>query len=446
MTSADPRPRSRSRRVWSLFDQGLSSLTNFAMTILVASLVSAEAFGVFALVYGLALVALGASRGLVANPYMVRFTDGPTDVVRAATRGLGGALVVLGGVLGVAVAAGSRLFAPSLAMSLLVLAIALPGVLLQDGLRFVFFARGDPRDAALSDGVWALVQFALLAMFARSGLSAPRAMVAWGAGAAVGGLVGLRRAHLVPSVRSAAAWFRDHRDLGVPFAAENVLKVASRYVVLSALGGVIGVVAVGSIRGAEELLGVLRPLLVAIPLVGIPEGVRLLARGEEELRRACHWLLVALVLLTGTWGTAMVLAGDRIGRLALGDTWQGASTVMVPMAVATVAMAAGIPASFGLRVLGDARRSLRARVTASLALVGFGVAGATMGGARGAAIGIMTAELLGSATWWWLYRRGMGTGRAPHLDRASGQTTMPESHARRLPLGTPGIVPEVEQP
>src|SRR5215813_2593783 len=68
------------RLSWGVADQGMSSLTNFAVSIYIARTLGAEQFGAFSLAYVTYAFALNASRGLATDPLMVRFsgTDLPT--------------------------------------------------------------------------------------------------------------------------------------------------------------------------------------------------------------------------------------------------------------------------------------------------------------------------------------------------------------------------------
>ena len=72
------------RLTWGLADQGMSSLTNFAVTIYVARTLGAVDFGAYSLAYVTYSFALNASRGLATDPLMVRFSG--ADVRPGAAR------------------------------------------------------------------------------------------------------------------------------------------------------------------------------------------------------------------------------------------------------------------------------------------------------------------------------------------------------------------------
>src|SRR5215467_11198941 len=83
------------RLSWGVADQGMSSISNFAVNIYIARSLGAVQYGAFALAYVTYSFALNASRGLATDPLLVRFsgTDIPTWR-RAITRCTGTAFTV----------------------------------------------------------------------------------------------------------------------------------------------------------------------------------------------------------------------------------------------------------------------------------------------------------------------------------------------------------------
>ena len=72
------------RMGWGVADQGMSSLTNFAVNIYIARELGAVEYGAFALAFVTYAFALNASRGLATDPLMVRFSA--TDLADVAPR------------------------------------------------------------------------------------------------------------------------------------------------------------------------------------------------------------------------------------------------------------------------------------------------------------------------------------------------------------------------
>ena len=186
------RPRSNSsglvgRAFWNLVDQGLSSLTNAALSVVVARSVSELDFGGFALAFTVFSVVVGLSRNLATGPLPIRFSGATrTSFVGAAGGALGTALC-----FGVATGIGSVLVGLLMGgvagSSLVALGVILPGLLVQDAWRQVFFAQGRPAAAALNDAAWAVLQVGAVALLLLPGHvdSAWPLILAWG-GAALG--------------------------------------------------------------------------------------------------------------------------------------------------------------------------------------------------------------------------------------------------------------------
>src|SRR4051794_31067465 len=96
-----PHGEGRGRRIgWGLFDQGLSSLTNFGLAFVVAHFVSAKQFGAFTLVFAGYGLLLGASEGIASVPLAIRFSAVQGEPLRTATRESVGCALVIGIVSG----------------------------------------------------------------------------------------------------------------------------------------------------------------------------------------------------------------------------------------------------------------------------------------------------------------------------------------------------------
>ena len=87
-------PPALRRTVWSLGDQAVSSLTNVALTIMVARSVSAAEFGTFSLLLAMYLVCVTVVRGLTSEPLLVRFSAAERTTLSRAVSQSSGATVV----------------------------------------------------------------------------------------------------------------------------------------------------------------------------------------------------------------------------------------------------------------------------------------------------------------------------------------------------------------
>ncbi|MGG2464067.1 hypothetical protein ACO0M4_30535 [Streptomyces sp. RGM 3693] len=408
-TTASAAPAGHARRTakravvgrlsWGLADQAASSVSNFAVGIYVARSLGLTAFGVFSLAWVTYGVVLSVSRGLATDPLVVRFS-GVSDaswrgaVARSSGTALGVGAAIGAACLVVGLAIGGRV-GPAFAC----LGVMLPGLLLQDAWRYAFFAAGTGRKAFVNDLVWAIALVPAMVLAARVG-SVAAFVLAWGGSAAVAAVYGCLQSGIRPRMTGAREWLRDHRDLGYRYLIENVGVSGASQLRAYGLGAIVGVSAVGVVRGAELLLGPFMAVLMGLSLVTVAEAARVLRRAPDRLGTFCLVLGGGQAVAALLWGGALLLIPDRIGGLVLGDVWSSASALIVPVTLGVAGAGLGTGAAAGLRALAAARRSLRCQLFASTCYVIGGLGGAAVAGTVGSAWGVAAATVCGSAAWW----------------------------------------------
>ncbi|RNG22246.1 hypothetical protein [Streptomyces botrytidirepellens] len=387
------------RLSWGLADQAASSMSNFAVGIYVARSLGVTAFGVFSLAWVTYGVVLNVSRGLATDPLVVRFSGVSAASWRAAVARSSGTALGVGAALGavslvVGLALGGRL-GPAFSC----LGVVLPGLLLQDAWRFAFFAAGTGRKAFVNDLVWGVALVPAMVVAARVG-SVEAFVLAWGASATVAAVYGCFQSGIRPRTAGAREWLREHRDLGYRYLVENVTNSGASQLRAYGLGAIVGVGAVGVIRGAELLLGPFMAVLMGLSLVTVAEAARVLRRAPHRLGTFCLLLGVGQAAAALSWGGALLLVPDRVGELVLGGVWSSASELIVPVTLGVAGAGLGTGAAAGLRALGAARHSLRSQLIASACYVIGGLGGAAVAGTVGSAWGVAAATVCGSAVWW----------------------------------------------
>jgi O-antigen/teichoic acid export membrane protein len=400
---------------WGLADQAVSSLTNFAVGITVARSLGAEQFGVFSLAWVTYGVVLNISRGLSTDPLTVRFSGVPDPVWRdGAMRAAGTALLAGTATGGLLALAGLALGGP-VGWAFVALGVVLPALLLQDAWRFGFFAAGRGRRACSNDLVWAVALVPAMALAARAG-TVEGFVLAWGGSAAVAALFGVLQVRSWPRVTGARSWFREQRDLGLRYLVENVSNSGGAQIRMYGVGAIAGLADVGTVRGAELLLGPFLAVLMGLTLVTVPEAARVLARSPRRLPQFCLLPGGGQVAAALLWGAGLLLLlPDAVGEWLLGDVWPTASALIVPATLTVMGASMSTGAAAGLRALGAARRSLRAQLLASAGYVTGGLVGAALGGALGSSWGVAAATTSGAVVWWLQLRAGM----ADHLRAAA---------------------------
>ncbi len=387
---------------WNVVDQALSSLTNAALSILVARNVSQDAFGAFALCFTIYAVVVGVSRGLVSDPLTIRYGDASPNTYGAASARAAGSALAAGVVVGTILLVVALPQDDLVREPLLALALCLPGLLLQDAIRFSFISAGSPKRAAANDFLWAVVQLGLVAWLLVGGTSTAGPFVlAWGGAAIAAAAYGTLQMRAWPSVRSAPGWVREHLHLSRFFVAEYLTVLGGFQVALLVVAGIAGVAAVGAIRGAMVVLGPLNILMFGAFAFSVPELVRRRQAPPKRHFQIALTMSATLVAAVAVWAVLMLLIPSSAGVEILGDTWHDARSVLAPVAASFAGIAAALGPVCTMRAFGAAREAFRIGILVATLLLALGTLGAVLDGAHGAATGFATAQWIVVPVVWW---------------------------------------------
>ncbi len=388
------------RLSWGLGDQAVSSITNFAVGLYVARSLGTLAFGMFSLAWVTYGVVLNLSRGLTTDPLMVRFSGVSTEAWRGATARATGTALTAGVAAGIVSVGAGLLVGADIGGAFVALGFVIPGLLLQDAWRFTFFAAGHGKKAFMNDVVWGIALIPALFVAHRFFDTVVAFILAWGVSGAVAAGYGCLQSGVRPDPGGTLEWLRRHRDLGTRYLIENVANSGSTPLRMYGLGAIAGLASVGAVRGAELLLGPFFAVLMGLSLVTVAESSRVLQRAPHRLRHFCAILGGGQAAAAMLWGLALLLLPHDAGRFVLGDVWDPASELILPVTIGIAAAGFNTGAAAGLRALGAAKRSLRAQLINSAGYVGLGLIGAVLAGAPGSAWGVAIAITSGSAVWW----------------------------------------------
>lgn len=397
------------RLSWGIADQGMSSLTNFAVGIYVVKTLGAAQFGAFSVAYVTYAFALNASRGLSTDPLMVRFSAVDRSTWRRAVQSCTGTALFVGVAAGACVLAAAAVLGGTLRLAFLALGLTLPGLLLQDSWRYSFFALGRGGHAFLNDTVWAVVLFPALVLLRTTGhANVFWFTLAWGIGATVGASVGPLQARVMPRISGTRQWLSRHRDLGFRYLVEGVSSAGAGQFRSYFIALMLGLAPLGYVQAASTLTGPITILYLGIVLVTIPEAARVLRRKPRLLPLFC--VLVSGGLAAGAlgWGVFLLVAVPRgLGALLIGHIWHNTYGLVLPQTAFLIGQGAAGGAGVGLHALGAARRSLRTVVIGAVLSAGLSIAGAATGGAAGAIEGTAAAAWLLALVAWWQLRAAL---------------------------------------
>jgi O-antigen/teichoic acid export membrane protein len=393
---------SAGRAGWGIADQGISSITNFLVVLVVARSVGAVGFGAFSLAYVAYGFALNVSRGLGSYPLQVRFSDADMPAWRRAVASSSGTALVTGVATGICVLAAAALIRGETGAALLGLGLTLPGLLLQDSWRYAFFVLGRGSRAFINDTVWAVAQIpAILWLHVSHERGVFWFVLVWGGAATVAALVGPIQARVLPSLLGSRRWLLQHRDLSIRFTASSLITSAAPQVRSLLLAGLLGLAVVGYVQAVSTLMGPFLVIFYGVGLVTVPEGVRILHRSPHRLPLFSLLLSCGLALAALAWGGLLLLALPRgLGNLTLGPIWRPTYILVLPQTIAIASMCFSAGAVTGLNALGAARRNLRASVIGSVGYFIAGVIGPITGGALGTMIAGAISGWIGAFIFW----------------------------------------------
>jgi O-antigen/teichoic acid export membrane protein len=391
---------------WGVADQGMSSVTNFAVNIYIARTLGADQYGAFSLAFVTYSFALNASRGLATDPLMVRHSGIDVATWRRATASCTGTatLVGLASAVCVLLAAIGLHGAPRLAF--LALGLTMPGLLLQDSWRFAFFALGRGGHAFLNDTVWAIVLFPALIVLKRTDHATLFSFVlAWGLSACVAALVGPLQARVLPKLTDGVAWVVRHRDLGFRYMAEGTASSGSTQLRNYGIGLILGLAALGYVQAVSTLMGPFMVVFFGMGLVTLPEAARQLRRSRRHLTVFCLLISAGLSVLAVIWSVLLLVALPRgLGHYALGSLWRPTYPLILPFTFFIVGTCLSAGAGIGLHAMAASRRSLRAMLIYSGCYVAACLIGAALDGAVGTIYGCAVAGGVSALVFWLEFR------------------------------------------
>jgi hypothetical protein len=393
---AAPARRGR-HRVLVLADQAASSLSNVLVTVLAASTTSPTTFGRFAIAMVGYQLALGVVRSVVGEPLLSEYSAKGPRARRRIVADVQGTTIFVASMCSLFILVLSRFSEPGLRGAFVGLAVVLPFVLVQDIWRYVFII-DRPGAALVIDVVW-LVGVVLALSFVPEGSGPGHYVLAWGASGALGALGALVLGGGMPTLPHPWKWMVGHREMCWRYLTEFATAQGVAQLGFAGLAALSGAAALGAARAAWVVYGVLVVANSSLYMVLVPEGARERDR-PERLPRMFAMASLGAMALALCWMLAAMVIPDSVGGRLFGDTWEQADRLLLPMGLTMVAGGALSGAMLGIRALGDARRSLAARLRSAPFQAVCPLAGAVVADAKGFVFGLAAGNVIAALTWW----------------------------------------------
>jgi O-antigen/teichoic acid export membrane protein len=393
------------RLPWTVVSHALSAATNSAAVVLAAHRLGDRDLGSVALVFTGAVLVQAATRCLTGQPLLI--DTARHDQFRAATT------ITFGLALAIAaVVAATAPWWPSPTLAL-VIAAGTFGLLLQDLFRYVAFATDTTWIAAASDLAW-LIALVVPAVLAPHRIDTTGSIVTtWLIGAVVGAAVAaaLLRAHhwWTAAAMDARNFLHRHhqRALGLlgDMAVVTLYGNATPFVVAA----LATVTQAGRYRVGLTAVGPVSVVVTGMAVQALADMSRRRAAGHT-LTGPRRQLTIRLVALSGIYLVVVALVPRALGEAAFGDAWSPSRHVALLLAASAVGTALVTPAIVSIRAHDATGRALRLRLLLLPLQAGAVAIGALLGGAAGAAVGLLAGNLVSALPWW---RTAARIGRMP---------------------------------
>lgn len=411
MTHQERQGSSVGRRAsWTILDQALSSAATAILSIAVASSVSAREYGSFALALSLFVLFVAASQALNGQVLAIRYPGlgGRRNPVNASAAG---GAVLGGAVLGTCLLVASASATTSVRPVLLVLAIFLPALLLQDYWRSAFVSGGRPAHAFANDAIWVLIQVGLVTWLLLEGVEEAFWFVGvWAIGGLVAATLGIRQSQSLPSLTTGRRWLSSHSSTSLPLVGVALTMTGAGQVGLLLVGLVGSVEDVGGMRAVQTLLGPLNIIGFGLASFAVPEVAR---RGlnSRALWQSALGLSALFGAVTLGWSLVLVLLPDALGERVLGETWKQAEKAVPGLVVSMLLVALAIGPSVVVRALDRTSLLFACSVFLGVLLLVLPPVAMSLYGLEGAAWANAAASALALIPFWWAARAAIRRGK-----------------------------------
>lgn len=379
-----------------------------------AHAMSVSAFGAYALAFSIYVLVVGLSRA-TSSEALLAGTAG-CDSSELELKLSTGAALLIGSTIALAMSLVALMVSNTLRLPLLALAATLPGLVVQDSVRLGFIATGEPKRAALNDLLWGILTAVGLGALFVGSVHAPALFILfWGLAGGVAALSGLLRIRTMPAVLAASGWIWGIKRFVGTYQAEFFTKQGSTQLTIYAITALVGLDAIAALRAGQLLLGPLTVFVAGISLMLLPEARRALAAGVDEQRMFKRRFTLLLALAPMVWVGGLELMPESVGVTLLGESFDAAQRVLIPLGLAVSATGAAAASFAIVRVARENRLSFFVRCMTSAVIAGAGIWGAVSFGLTGAVYGLAAGSCISAVAWYYtasyVIRRNRSVGK-----------------------------------
>jgi hypothetical protein len=343
----------------TVIDQGASSVSNFALAIIVAHYSDAKSLGVFALLTVTYILSQGLVRSMTSDCMLTRSETDDTVMSRFERAGYLSAFLT-SVALSLLVLAVSPFLPHDFSIPFVIFAVCFPFMALQDFSRFIGISRHDPAYSIRLDVAWVVIFLVAFVLLKSADMASLNWL--WGAWTGAGAVVGLytMRWHLARRGKDALLrfWVESEKAVALRFAGNFMLTASWLYFIFYLLVFVISIEAVGQIKLAQLALG---PILVLATGVQTAMISIVAKRFRVNVRKAllfCFFAGLATASLTAAWTALIYFLPVQRATQLFGPVWPQARQILPIVGLSFVLGGFSGIATAGLRAIRAATANL----------------------------------------------------------------------------------------
>jgi len=407
-TPQQPEPSTKTRDISEskalrliTIDQAIAGASNLAI-ILMASHALGNSSGLFVIIFTVYSLALGASRSLIGDPALVHPREArekPGEPIGAAILlGLALALLILGA------GAVTLVWNHEMGYALIVLAVVIGPLLLQDLGRELGFATKRPGRAISLDTVWlVLVIVGAVGLKLTNTHTLAWFVAVWGGTGGVTALLTFSQNRGYP-ISLNIGWIRFTWPFSWRYLISYSANTGAALAGTSALGAVAGKTALSGVGGNVSLVRVFGTFQIAAVAAGTARVARSALR-PREVRGLGAKFSVLTTLVAAINGAILIALPDRIGEAVLGGpVWHAAKPLLWANAAQIICLGIITGARAGMLGMRAARYTVKIDVATTVVVLAATVAGVIIDGVLGAFWAVGIGQAVMAIVWWSVFR------------------------------------------
>lgn len=377
----------KGRLVLGFIDQGIVSASGLLTFVIAAQFLAPTELGHYSFGLATCLLIVSLSRAICGEPLLVRSVgrhQGRPSVARD-TRAMLGLTIVIGIISAVLcfligfLGGGSN-------QPLIAAAVAAPGLVLQDSLRYCFIAQQKTSALVVND---TLTLFLGATAIAASGLltqDSSTMLAAWGLASLIVGLATLVWTATLPSLKNSVTWVKATWRSSSAYFTENAMGALAGYTVVVILAVFVAPAEVAAYRATLVVYGVANLVINFMRTQILRELHFDMLSTVGGVGRTSGKLVIPVLLTIVSMLAVLLLMPQHLGEMLLQDTWLLVSALLIPGAINRFAAGLSIVPTITLRIQGITWRATIIKMMILVVSLVLGPVGALYAGAGGALI------------------------------------------------------------